>query len=163
MQALAPQTVGDPPIIAGDVEAWAARWHLLALRDLAPHLMSYWGRRPAAAARFQFPKIRPIPPPPRLDSAIDLHDFAQPLLAVPEQESLADFVARAKAHYRRRAEGIRQPRQLRRHAEWFVRARVQGWTADQIAEAATTATDAPDVSTIRKGVAEFARLLAGRN
>ena len=72
----------------------------------------------------------------------------------------AEFIERAKAHYRERSVGVRQPRQLDRHAEWFVRARVQGWSTDRIAEVATTPKRATDVSTIRKAVTEFAKLLS---
>lgn len=155
------QTVEDLPIIAVDVDAWAERWQLHALRDLAPHLMAYWARRPVAGRRFWFPTVRPLPPTPRLNTELELHDPAQPLLAAPElDESQADFVARAKAHYRRRAEGVRLPRQLRRHAEWYVRAHVQGWTADRIFGEILAKTDKGDVSTVRKGIAEFARLLS---
>lgn len=144
-----------------DLEDWAARWNLLALRDLVPHLVSYWARRPGAAARLYFPRLRPLPPAPRPDAALDPDDPGQPLLAAPERaETQEAFLERAKEHYQRRAESVSQPRQLSRHAEWFVRSKVQGWTAARIAEAATTARNAPDVSTIRKGVAEFARLLA---
>jgi hypothetical protein len=79
-----------------------------------------------------------------------------------DRDSRDAFLARAEALYEEHARRLslrphHRRRQLRRHAEWYVRAHVQGWTAERIADDATTADDAPDVSTIRKGIVEFAR------
>jgi hypothetical protein len=144
-----------------DVRAWARRWHLEGLADIAPSIAAYWTRRPAAGSRLWFPRLRPMTPRPEIDPALDPDDPAQPLLAAPEfGETQEQFLARAKQHFQRRASGVRRPRQLQRHAEWFVMTRVQGWSDARAAGAATTAARTPEVSTIRKGVAEFVRLLS---
>ncbi len=153
----APAELEDPLVGVLDVEAWAERWRLHALRDLAPHLRAYWQKRPAAGTRFEFPpRILPL----RLQSSIDLD---------PDRDSKDAFLARAEALYEEHLQALpvrphHRRRQLMQHAKWYVRLHVQGWTADKIAQEATTAKESTDVSTIRKGVAEFARLLStGRN
>ena len=162
VKALPPTTVlADQSTTARDLDSWAASWKLQGLRDLAPHLIAYWSRRPAAAKIFHFPKVRPLAPTPKADPSLEWHDPAQPLLAMPEHgESRAEFIARANVHFSKRKKGVRQPRELALHAKWFVRFHVQGWSVNQVAESETTAKKAPDVSTIRKAIREFVKLLS---
>jgi len=59
VQALAWQPVENPGIVAMDVDAWAERWHLHALRDLAPHLIAYLGALPSTTRTGTVKTFRP--------------------------------------------------------------------------------------------------------
>jgi hypothetical protein len=156
----------QPSAPLGDaLSAWANRWHLHALLDLAPGIYRYWVKRPAAANRFHFPTLRPILPSPRINQQVEPHDTSQPVLADPDYESENEFVERARHHYQVRAKTLtitphHRRRKLRQHAEWYVRGHVQGWTDSQIADAVTTERNAPDVSTITKAIHAFSVLLS---
>lgn len=179
------RTLTAGPEFDAQLDAWAAKWHLEELREVAQLHVYYWAGTPAAEGRFILPSTLPLvilrdrPPtlidldvewsPPVIWQPLEQLDPGKPLdppLAHPDHgESQTAFLVRAKAHYRQRAHAARRPRQLGRHAEWFVRAHVQGWTGAQI-EAAIAATttdnddDAPDISTILRAVREFTKLLS---
>ncbi len=144
----------DPPVVVVDFDGWADRWHLHALRDLAPYLRRRWRSIPTSGARFLFPRILPIRP----QVPIDFN---------PDRDSEDDIVAHVRALYAEHARALpmvpaHRRRQLAQHAEWYVHRYVQGWTLDRIATETTTAKGSTDVSTIRKGIAEFVRLLDGK-
>ena len=143
---------------------WAERRHLHALLDLAPHIARYWAKRPNEAKRLFFPTVRLVLPSPRIDEHLELHHPAQPVLADSDYESETDFLERARRHYQARAEArLIQPhhhrRKLRQHAEWYMRNKIQEWSAERIATELTTEQGTPDVSTITKGIQRFAELL----
>jgi len=153
VQALTP-VADTPPELAFDFDAWADRWHLHALRDLAPYLRRHWQNRPAAGARFEsIPRVvRERRITLRITAKLD-----------PDRETkdsfLAPIIAQAEAFYDKHAKALpvaphHRRRQLQQHAEWYVRKHVQGWTFNRIADDVVTGTD-----TIRKGIATFARLL----
>lgn len=84
-------------VLREDVEiaiAWADRWHLRALLDMAPYLRAYWRKRPAAGARFAFvPRVLTM----RSTASIDVD---------PDRDAEDDVVARAKALYADRAAAL---------------------------------------------------------
>ena len=76
-----------------------------------------------------------------------------------DRDTKAAFLARAEAFYEQQVKALsvvphHRRRELRQHAEWYVRKHVQGWTFNQIADDVVTGTDM-----IRKGITTFARLL----
>lgn len=152
VKALAP-LAETPPVVAFDFDAWANRWRLRALRDVAPYLRSYWQNRPKAGARFAaIPRVVPLTPRRRI--AVEINS---------DRDTKAAFLARAEAFYEQQLKALpivpaHRRRELRQHAEWYVRKHVQGWTVNRIAvDEATAGTD-----TIRKGIATFTRLLDGK-
>jgi hypothetical protein len=61
VRALPPVAEAPPDPVRFDYNAWADRWHLHALLDLAPFLRSYSQRRPADGARFApGPRVVPL-------------------------------------------------------------------------------------------------------
>lgn len=156
VQALPP--IADEPDVAFDFDAWADRWHLYALRDVAPYLRRYWQKQPAAGARFA--------PVPRV---VSTRRIALRITTVldPDRDTkaafLAPILARAEEFYDKQVKALsvvphHRRRQLRQHAEWYLLRHVQSWTFNQIA-AATFGKDGGNTDTVRKGIAAFARLL----
>lgn len=173
VQELAPGP--DTPSDSGfDFDAWADRWHLHALRDLAPYLRRHWQKRPAAGARFEvIPRVIPQRRITlRITRTLD-----------PDRETkkafLASIIAEGEGFYDEQMKALperphHRRRELRQHAEWYVRKHVQGWTYDKIGDDAAKEGrrrrrqwksdleqngDVDAADTIRKGIATFARLL----
>lgn len=167
------------------LDGWAKTFHLEELRGVAELHIYYWAATTAPEAPLFLtpPTTMPVVAvgkrpdtvidgtwsPPVVWQPLEQLDPGNPLdppLAHPDHgESQTSFLVRAKAHYRQRAKAARRPRQLARHAEWFVRAHVQGWTGAQIEAAIRAGTtdndeDVPDLSTILRAVRQFTKLLS---
>src|SRR3982750_461694 len=144
----------DPPLDA-QLDAWAKNRPLPELREVARLFVSYWADPPAAADKLSL-VMPPLTLPvvhlgPRPDTVIDggwspmiwepfeeLNPYnpLHPVLAHPNDESLAAFLARAHAHYRERKKtttSVPRPRVLTQYAFALFLIDKSGWSVDSAA------------------------------
>jgi hypothetical protein len=171
------------PTFKKQLNAWAAKWHLKELREVARLHVYYWAGTPAAAnaltlltpSALPLVVLRPRPPtviahadgdvewsePVQLDPKNPLH----PVCVLPN-ESDADALARFRAHlkaWKRITPRVRRPRTPAQHADWYVLKVVARRTYAAIAaDRKLFGAKRGNIDTIKKGIREFRKRLRGK-
>lgn len=174
----------DPPLDA-QIDVWAKNRRLPELREVAEFYVSYWADTPAAADKL-FLVMPPLTLPvvhlgPRPDTVInggsspmiwepfkELNPYnpLHPVLAHPNEEELADFLARARAHYKARKKTttpVPRPRVLTQYATWYVhRVVAQRKFVDIAKDRKLFGRKTGEIDTIKRGIREFRKRLRGK-